>query len=222
MNNRFLVQGLVAMLSLLCADLALAQDRGPAGQGKLYVGGAIGRGGYDADFERTRAVIQTTGATKFSGSANATDTMWKGYVGYRVSPNFSLEAGYWNFGRVDFSAAITAPVAATLQRNYRTDGYGAGAVLWLPVNNTWSGLLKAGAILTATKASASDPGPGLTALSAESSHKLNPHWGVGLEYRLTPAASARIEFENVRKVGDESKFGAADVNLWTIGANYRF
>ena len=222
MNNRFLVQGLVAVLWLLGADLALAQDRGPAGQGKLYVGGAIGRGSYDADFERTKVVIQTTGATSFSGSATATDTMWKGYVGYRVSPSFSLEAAYSNFGRVGFSAAIAAPVAGTLQRNYRTDGFGASGVLWLPFNTSWSGLMKAGVVRTETKASASDPGPGLAGLSAESSRKLNTQWGIGVEYRLTPAASARIEYENVRKVGDESKFGTADVNLWTIGANYRF
>lgn len=222
MNHRSLIQGLVAVLPLLCADLVLAQDRGPAGQGKLYLGGAIGRGGYDADFERTKAVIRTTGATAFNVTVNATDTMWKGYVGYRVSPHFSLEAGYWNFGRVSYSAAITAPAATALQRNFRTDGYGADAVLWLPVNSTWSGLAKAGAMRTATKASASDPGAGLIALAAESSHKLNSHWGVGLEYRFTPTASARLEYENVRKVGDESKFGTADIILWTIGANYRF
>lgn len=222
MNSRFLIRGLLPTLALMFAEIAFAQVGGSAGQGKWYVGGAIGRSFYDADFERTKAAIQSTRATSFSGSANATDTMWKGYAGYRMSPNFSVEAGYWNLGRVDFSAAITAPVVATLQRNYRTDGYGAGAVLSLPVTSTWSGLLKAGAIRTATKASASDPGMGLTPLSAESSHKINPHWGVGLEYRLTSAASARIEYENIRKIGDESKFGVADINLWTIGANYRF
>ncbi len=222
MNTRSLIQGLVAVLALLCADLVPAQDRSRSSQSNMYVGGAIGRGGYDADFERTKEVVRTTGATTFNVTANATDTMWKGYFGYRVSPHFSMEAGYWNFGRVDLSATITAPAAAALQRNYRAEGFGADAVFWLPVNNSWSGLLKAGAMRTATKANASDPGAGLTALPAESAYKFNPRWGVGLEYRLTSAAAARIEYENVRKVGDDSKFGTADVNMWTIGANYRF
>jgi opacity protein-like surface antigen len=75
---------------------------------------------------------------------------------------------------------------------------------------------------TSTRASASDPGGGLTALLAESANKFNPRWGAGLEYRLTSAAAARIEYENVRKIGDDAKFGTADVILWTIGANYRF
>ena len=222
MNNRPLIKGFVVALGLLSAGFALAQDRGRTAQGNMYLGGAIGRGGYDTDFERTTAVIQTTGATAFTVTANATDTMWKGYIGYRVSPNLSLEAGYWKFGRVDLSASITAPVATALQRNYRADGYGADAVVWLPVYNSWSGLVKAGAMLTNVKASASEPGGGLTALPAESARKLNAHWGVGLEYRFTPAAAVRFEYETIRKVGDESKFGTADVILWTLGANYRF
>jgi len=222
MNNRLLIKGFVVALGLLSASLASAQGPGGAAQRNVYVGGAIGLGGYDADLERSKAVIRTTGATTFNVAANATDTMWKGYFGYRVSPHFSLEAGYWNFGKVELSASITAPAAATLQRTYRADGYGADAVFWLPVNNSWSGLVKAGAMRTSAKASASDPGAGLTALPAESANKFNPRWGVGLEYRLTSAAAARIEYENVRKVGDDAKFGTADVILWTIGANYRF
>jgi len=222
MNSRSLTKGFVAALGLLSVGLAPAQDPGRAAQGKLYAGGAIGRGGYDADFERTKAVIRTTGATRFDVTANATDTMWKGYVGYQVLPYFSLEAGYWNFGRVDFSATITAPAAAALQRTYRADGYGADAVLWLPVYNSWAGLVKAGAMRTETKASAGDPGGGLAALSAESSRKVNTRWGVGMEYRLSRAAAVRLEYESIRKVGDDSKFGTADVILWTMGANYRF
>ena len=222
MNNRPLIKGFVVALGLLSAGIALAQDRGRTAQGNMYLGGAIGRGGYDADFERTKAGIRTTGATAFNVTANATDTMWKGYIGYRVSPNLSLEAGYWNFGRVDLSASITAPVATALQRSYSADGYGADAVLWVPLDRSWSGLVKAGALRTEAKASASDPGAGLTALSAESARKFNVHLGVGLEYRLTPAAAVRFEYETIRKVGDESKFGTADVILWTVGANYRF
>lgn len=222
MDNRSLVHGLVAGFLLLLANLAPAQDRGHAGPRSLYVGGAIGRGGYDADFERSKAVIRTTGATTFTLTADATDMMWKGYIGYRVWPYFSVEAGYWNFGRLKISADITAPTATALRRDYHADGFGADAVFWLPVSNTWSGLVKAGAIRTATRAGASGPGGGLTALPAESSYKLNSHWGLGLEYRISRDLAARLEYENVRRVGDDAKFGTADVILWTVGANYRF
>ena len=222
MNHRSLIQGLAVLLGLLCAGPAPAQDRGSASQSKVYMGGAIGRVGYDTDFERTKAVIRGTGATSFTVTANGTDTAWKGYLGYLASRHFSVEAGYWNFGQLDLSASVTAPASTVLRRNYRADGYGADAVVWLPVYNSWSGLMKAGAMLTTVKASAAEPGGGLTALPAESARKLNAHWGVGLEYRFTPAAAVRFEYENIRKIGDESKFGTADVILWTVGANYRF
>ena len=222
MNLRSLVHGFAVLLGLLCAGLAHAQDRGSAGQSKVYVGGALGRVGYDTDFERTKAVIRGTGATSFTVTANGTDTAWKSYLGYLASRHISVEAGYWNFGQLDLSASVTAPASSVLRRTYRADGYGADAVVWLPVYDSWSGLVKASAMLTNVRASATEPGGGLTALPAESARKLNAHWGVGLEYRLTPAAAVRVEYETVRKVGDESKFGNADLILWTLGANYRF
>lgn len=222
MNNYSSIKILASTLALLSAGSALGQDAGGGASGRVYVGGAIGQGGYDADFERTKTLVRRTGATAFNVTADAKDTMWKGYLGYRISPNLSVEAGYWNFGRASTSTAITAPVAAGLPREFRADGLGADAVAWLPLYNNWSGLLKAGAIRTMAKASASDPGGGLTALPAESARKLNSHWGLGVEYQFTRAASARLEYENVRKVGDDAKFGTADIILWTVGANYRF
>ena len=222
MNHRSLILGLAVLFGWLCASPAPAQDRGGVSPSKVYVGGAIGRAGYDTDFERTKAVIRGTGATSFVVTANGTDTAWKGYLGYLASRHISVEAGYWNFGQIDLSAGVTAPATTVLRRTYRVDGYGADAVVWLPVYDSWSGLVKAGAMLTNVKASATEPGGGLTALPAESSRTLNAHWGVGVEYRFTPAAAVRVEYETVRKVGDESKFGTADLILWTLGANYRF
>lgn len=208
-------------LALLSAGPAAAQDRGLA-LGRAYVGGAIGRGSYNADFDRANEEIRSTGATSFRSSANSAATMWKGYAGYRFTPNFSVEAGYWNFGKLDLSTKISAPVTTRMKRDYRGHGIGADALLWVPVGTSWSGLVRAGALRTEVKASASHPGGGLAPLSSESASKINPHWGFGLEYRFTGAAAARLEYENIRNVGDNSKFGTAGINMLTVGANYRF
>ncbi len=133
MNHRSLMQGLAALLGLLCAGPAPAQDRGSASQSEMYVGGAIGRAGYDTDFERSKAVIRGTGATSFTVTANGTDAAWKACLGYLASRHISVEAGYWNFGQLDLSAGVTAPAPTVLRRTYRADGYGADAVVWLPV-----------------------------------------------------------------------------------------
>ena len=222
MDQGFKLRDIIAVLALLHAGLVPAQDRGTKPVDRWYVGGAIGRGGYDADFERTKATIRTTGATTFEINANRTDSMGKAYVGYRFSPYVSLEGGYWSFGRVNISTNITSPAATFMQRRVSGTGYGADAVVWIPVNNTWSGIVRAGAMATSVKATSAEPGAGLTALPAESARKLNSHWGLGLEYRLMPSVAARFEYENVRNVGDDAKFGTADIILWTVGANYRF
>ena len=133
MNHRSLIHGLAVLLGLLCAGPAPAQDRGSASQSKVYMGGAIGRVGYDTDFERSKAILRGIGATSFTVAANGTDTAWKGYLGYLESRHISVEAGYWNFGQLDLSAAVTAPASTVLRRTYRADGYGADAVVWLPV-----------------------------------------------------------------------------------------
>lgn len=226
MDSRSLVNCLIATLLLPSAGLALAQGlRVPdqrADQRKVYVGGAIGGGYYDTDFKRTNDVIRSTGATSFRSNANSTDTMWKAYAGYRFSPYFSLEAGYWNFGEVDVKTRIFAPVATKMDRKYHADGFGASALLWVPVSTSLSGLVRAGALRSDVNAGSSNPGGGLASLSSESAHKISPHWGLGLELRLTGAAAARIEYENIRKVGDNSEFGTANINMLTVGANYRF
>jgi OmpA-OmpF porin, OOP family len=226
MNHRFLINGLVATLLLPSAGLALAQGSGVADQRldprRSYFGGAIGGGYYDTDFKRNNDEIRSTGATSFSSDANSTGTMWKVYGGYRFSPFVSLEAGYWDFGKLDVKTKIFAPVSTRMERKYHGDGIGADALLWLPVSTSVSGLVRAGALRTNIKAGSSDPGGGLASLSSESAKKVNAHWGLGLELRLTGAAAARIEYESVRKVGDDSKFGTADINMVTVGANYRF
>lgn len=221
MSNRCWIKGPSTVL-LLSAGLACAQDRAATGGSNLYVGGAIGRGIYDTDFQRTNALIGSTGATAFSSTANSADTMWKAYVGYRIWPQFAVEAGYWDFGKLNVATNISAPVATTMQRNFRANGYGADAIVYLPAYRDWTALLRAGALRTTAKASSGEPGGGLASLPTESASKFSAHWGLGLEYRLTPAAAARLDYENVRKVGDEAKFGSTDINVLTIGANYRF
>jgi opacity protein-like surface antigen len=222
MRNIFPIIVVVAALAAAPERAAIAQAGTGADGRNIYLGGAIGRSAFDADFSRTVSVIQRTGATQGTVTANVYDTVWKSYLGYQISPSFSVEAGYWSLGQLGISAGITAPANAVLQRTYRADGYGVNAVFWSPTERGMTALVKAGAIQTTTKASAGNPGAGLLALPAESASGLNAHWGAGLEFRLAPATALRFEYENVRRIGDDAKFGTANVNLWTFGANYKF
>jgi len=215
----------LAALAALSAGPVLAQQRDSAMPKKgtgWYVGGAIGGGGFKTAYDQTKASIASTGATQATISADAKEPMWKAYLGYQFLPQFSVEGGYWNFGKPSYSADITAPVTTTMRRRFGVEGYGADAVLWLPMSNTFSGFGKIGAIRTTAQASAADPGGGLTPLAAESARKLNSHWGVGLKYDIRRDLAARLEIETVRNVGDSAKFGSADAVMWSLGMNYKF
>jgi len=193
-----------------------------------YVGGALGYGGYRTTYSRTHDSIATTGATAWNVNADKDDFMWKAYFGYRVTRYLSFEGGYWDFGGPSYTADIQTPVATSMNRTFKVTGIGAGAAVWLPLGiltpklSQVSGFAKFGAMNTHTKASAADPGGGLTPLPDQSSTRVRPHYGVGVEYAIRRNLGARVEFEAISNVGDDSTFGSADIQMWSLGANYRF
>jgi len=213
-------------LTVLTAAPALAQQRSamaPRSASAWYVGGAIGGDGFKSGYDQTIATIASTGAKRGTINADAKETMWKGYLGYQFSPKFSIEGGYWNFGKPNYSATVTSNVPETMmRRNFDVDGYGADAVWWLPIGNAFSGIVKTGAIWTTTRASAADPGGTLTPLPAETARKVNWRWGLGLQYDMRKDLAARLEIETVRNIGDGAKFGSADIIMWSLGMNYKF
>lgn len=225
MKNLCAIHMGVVALAALSAGSVLAQQSDsavPKTATGWYVGGAIGGGGYRTGYDQTKATIASTGATQATISADYKETMWKAYLGYQFSPQFSIEGGYWNFGKPSYSAAITVPVVTEMRRSFSVEGYGADAVLWLPMSNAFSGFGKIGAIRTIARASAADPGVPLTSLPAESARKFNLHLGLGLQYDVRRDLATRLEIETVRKVGDAATFGSADVIMWSLGMNYKF
>ncbi|RTL49124.1 MAG: hypothetical protein EKK46_14930 [Rhodocyclaceae bacterium] len=187
-----------------------------------YVGGAVGRGGLDTGYQHTLQTLFNTGATQVWVTPRAEDVMWKAYAGYRISPRWSVEGGYWDFGKTGYSADISSPVTTTVDRQFRGYGLGADAVFWLPVTKAFTGFTKLGGVQVAAKASAATPGGGLSPLPEQSSSTFNLHWGLGGEYALTPNLAVRMEYETINRAGDNNKFGTADIILWTLGGAYKF
>jgi OmpA-OmpF porin, OOP family len=216
--------GVVALAALFVVP-AMAQQTGGTAPKKVtgwYVGGAVGGDAFKTGYDQTKANVASTGATQATISADYKEPMWKAFLGYQVSPHVSIEGGYWNFGKPSYLATIAAPAATTMRRDFSVDGYGVSTVLWLPMTDAISGFGKIGVIWTTTKASAADPGVGLTPLPAESVRKFNPSWGLGLKYDFRHNMAARLELESVRNVGDAAKFGEADVVMWSLGMHYKF
>ena len=187
-----------------------------------YAGASVGRGGYKTSFSSTNATLLAAGATSFTVTANGKDTMGKAFVGYQYNPWLAVEAGYWDFGGPSYVAGVTAPAATTFQRNFRARGFGLDAVLTQPFAWGFSGFAKGGVMLTMAEASAVNPGGGLAALPEQSVNKFRPKLGMGLSYEMIRNLDARIEVEKVYNIGDEAKFGKADVIMWSMGLKYNF
>ena len=188
-----------------------------------YAGGALSFVGLNANWNRTDDTIRSIGATSFSTSADHDNGQaWKAYVGYRYSPRLSVEAGYWDFGKLTYTANISAPVTTSLQRGFRAKGAGADAVGWLPIGYGFTGFAKAGALWTHVDAGAATPGGGLSSLPSESANQISPHLGIGADYALRPNVGLRVEAEAVGNVGDKNKFGNGDLYMLSVGANYKF
>jgi len=128
------------------------------------------------------------------------------YGGYSFTPNFSLEAGYADLGRIKSDAG-----------RLRADSWFLDAVGTLPLGNDFSLLGRVGLIdgqlrrdLNGTQvdgsASGSERGTG---------YKL----GAGLQYDFSKSTSLRAEWEHYR-------FKALDstprTNLLSVGVNYKF
>ena len=187
-----------------------------------YAGVSLGQGGLNTDHQRTFQTIFSTGAITTRLDPDTKDTIWKAYVGYRLSPYLSIEGGYWDFGETSYSATISVPVVTAMNRSFRVRGIGVDDVFWLPITNSFSGFARLGAMQVSAKTSSAVPGGGLIALPAQSSNTLSMHWGVGCEYALNPDIGLRLEYEAINDVGKKSKFGTADIMLWTVGAAYKF
>ena len=223
-NLRGMHIGVVALAAMFAAPVLAQQDGGaPKKTMGWYVGGAVGGGGFRTGYDQTKATLVSINATQATISGDYKETMWKAYFGYQLSPYFSIEGGYWNFGKPSYLATITQPAAATMRRSFSVDGFGVDAVVWLPMTNALSGFGKIGAIQTTAKAGAADPGVvGLNSLPAESARKLNLNWGLGLKYDIRDDWAARLELETMRNVGDAAKFGNADVVMRSLGMNHKF
>jgi OOP family OmpA-OmpF porin len=150
--------------------------------------------------------VRQNGDTLGGFSADRSSFGGKLYGGYSFTPNFSLEAGYADLGRIRSDAG-----------RRRADGFFLDAVGTLPLGNDFSLLGRVGVFdgrlrqdlngsQTDGSASASERG---------TSYKL----GAGLQYDFNKNTALRAEWEHYR-------FNALDstphADLLSVGVNYKF
>lgn len=199
-------------LAAAAGSLATAQDGG------WYAGGNVGQ---------SRALIDDEGITRgiLSGGLTVTgiedkkrDTGLKLFGGYQFNRNFAAEGGYFNLGKLGYTATTTP--AGTLAGEMKVQGLNLDLVGTLPFSSKFSGFGRVG--LTYADTQDSFRGTGAVTVSDPSPSKQagNYKFGFGLQYDFTKMLAMRVEAERYRI--DDAVGNKADVDLVSVGLIYRF
>lgn len=165
-----------------------------------YIGASVGQADYKID---------TTGAT----TSDTKDTGLKLYGGTMFTPNFGLEAAYFDLGKARGAASL--PGFGTVSITGKARGVSLAGIAAVPFGDA-SVFAKAGIAQVRGEVQAS------TALGSgsESKSSLQPVLGVGASYAFTANLSARVEWERFRvRYADDLK---EDTDLLSAGLVYRF
>ena len=184
----------------------------------MYVG--ISAGESKSKFDNGAAAQSLVGAGVTAGALTEDErgNAYKAFIGVPLSPNWAVEAGYFDLGRFGFDAA-TSP-AGTVSGTTRIQGLNLDLVGTTPITERWSLLGRVGAAYAETKGSWG--GTGASGVSAQSSNKRDTHYkyGFGTEYAFTPALTMRLEGERYHV--NDAVGQRANVDLISVGLVYRF
>lgn len=175
-----------------CALAAAALTAAPAfAQG--YIGGGFGSS-------------RITGLDSAGTSGgNTSKGLVKIYGGYQLTPNWGVEAQYSDLGRRDIGFA-GVNVGSVRLSQFSLAGTGT-----LPLSSGFSLLGKLGVT--------SNRGTGSGVIS--SGNATSALVGVGVGYSITPALSARLEYEDFGKVGNSNN-NTVRANGYSISLKYGF
>lgn len=188
--------------TLAAATLAAAALLGTsaAAANQPYIGVSVGQADYKLD---------TTGAT----SADTRDTGYKVYGGTMFTPNFGLEAAYFDLGQA--TGALSLPGVGSVGITGKASGISLVGIAAAPFGDA-AVFAKAGFARVRGEVEARTPLGNVS----ESDSSLQPTFGVGASYAFTSNVSARIEWERFRvRYADDLK---EDTDLVSAGVVYRF
>jgi OOP family OmpA-OmpF porin len=184
----------------------------------MYVGISAGESKSKFDNGTTAQSLVGAGVTAGALTEDERGNAYKAFIGVPLSPNWAVEAGYFDLGRFGFDAA-TSP-AGTVTGTTRIQGLNLDLVGTLPITERWSLLGRVGAAYAETKGSFG--GSGASGVSALSTSKRDTHYkfGFGTEYAFTPALTMRLEGERYHV--NDAIGQRANVDLISVGLVYRF
>ena len=213
-------------LLTLCATLSIAglQAGSPAAAAEpaAYLGVAFGQ---SQASDLNAAEINATLASFGLGAVTSVDdngTPFKLFGGYRLSDNLAIEGGYTSFGEFTSQSTIVSGGSGTMNGEWSGYSLNVAAVGLLPVGESLSIFGRAGLSFWDLEFDLAASGPGGSVSASESESGISPILGFGAMFNISSRFALRADFERHFGVGDDSTTGESDVDLMTIGAQFRF
>ena len=219
-KNRLIAATFLAGTATLTSPVVLAEDAG------WYAGGSLGSARTDsgitaAQLDADLAALTPSITARSTLSEN--DIGYKLFVGYQFNKNLAVEGGYVDLGKpIELNSVVTAPSAGTLKGTIKNNGLNLDVLGILPINDAFSAFAKVGLYYSKTTFDISATGGGGTAAGSWSKSEINPKFGLGANYAFTKNVGVRAEWERYKNLGDADTTGEGDVDLWSIGATFKF
>lgn len=226
------------MIAQRCAALAaLLLSTAAAAEPHFHIGLAAGRATTDESVVENRESTITNARnirTSFDDHAGA----WKAFAGWRFNEYLGLDAYYARLGRSRLDTQLLGgdpPSPAGIVINRRVKGYGADVVVGAPLGERFAVFARAGLFRAQLDADATlsgnivfDPGNPAEVTRTASLHERVRAFGAGIDWRWSPQAALRLEWQRFLDVGKPFAVGAtgttgeADIDLVTVGVLWRF
>lgn len=194
---------------------AHAQDSGP------YFGLGMGRSSIGIDTARLDANALGAGFATSATTADRRDGAWKIFGGYQYNRHLAVEVGYSDLGTFSTRTVTTGP-AGTVGTDTRGNAWSLDAVGMLPLSERFALFARLGVHRWELDGRA--PAIVGAAASTVGARATGTDWKYGLGARLdmTKAMSLRVEWERFKDVGNAATTGRGDIDVWTLGVQYRF
>ncbi len=210
----------------------------------FYVGATAGQSLFhqkkgDADAAIIQAFNTAGFATQItSSSLDKTDFAFSALVGYRLTPEFSIEAGYTDLGKLSYKSSgrltlIEAPIFSTTETadlKGSAKGPTLAALGIVPISAAWeiygrAGLFFSKVTLDVDTTLVHNPiGPGLSTQGGDSvsANSVDPLVGVGAAWHVVNGITLRAEYTRFVNVGNKDKTGEINIDLFNLGVTYSF
>lgn len=220
--------------STLACTLFVLSSAAAADERGWYATAALGGADYRMDLDsQFRAACGTRCGVYSADLTSSSSAAYRLGGGYRLNSWLALELAYVDLGRAKsyYDLLTEQNVRARIDGKYQVDGLQALLVGSWPVNDSLSVFGKLG--LFQSRLRYSETGRvqisyGPHAFTAPNDNATQASFGLGVEYRINPHWSARLDWDRYPGIGRTVAFADTDngrfdsVNSYLIGINYRY